>query len=276
MKMINASIVLYKNDFSQIEKVINCFLGANNVYKLFLIDNSDNDKLKELVNLDTRIEYIFNNNNLGYGTAHNIGINKSIKDNIIYHIVLNPDLYFDSNVINKLYDYMEEDKTIGNIMPKVLYPNGDVQKLCKLLPTPLDWFGRFFLNYLKLDYLKYKNDLFEMKFANFENILNVPYLSGCFMFLRIDTLKKSGLFDENIFLHTEDTDLSRRIYKLSKNIYYPYVSIYHEHNREAYRNFKIMKLQIKSMFYYFNKWGWFIDKERTIINNEIINKYLKV
>ncbi len=275
MKKINGSIVLYKNDFTQIEKVINSFLGTDYIDKLFLIDNSDSDELKELVNLDTRIEYIFNNNNLGYGTAHNIGMKKSMNTNIKYHVILNPDLYFDSDVIEKLYKYMEEDKTIGNIMPKVLYPNGDIQKLCKLLPTPIDWFGRFFLNYFKSDYLKSKNDLFEMKSANFEKILTVPYLSGCFMFLRVDTLKKSGLFDEKIFLHTEDTDLSRRIYTVSKNIYYPNVSIYHEHNRESYRSFKIMKLQIKSMFYYFNKWGWFFDSKRKKINNTTINKYLK-
>ena len=34
---------------------------------------------------------------------------------------------------------------IGTVVwscPKYLYPNGEVQYLCKLLPTPLDLFGR--------------------------------------------------------------------------------------------------------------------------------------
>lgn len=272
---ISGSIVLYKNDREILKKAINSFLNTKLKVKLYLIDNSPDDSLSFLEKIDSRIEYIFNNSNLGYGKAHNIAIKKSLYKNIPYHLILNPDIYFKIGVLEQLFDYMNKNSDVGNIMPKVLYPNGKFQSLCKLLPTPLDWFGRFISNYIKLDYFKEKNNLFEMKFANFENILEVPYLSGCFMFLRSETLNKSGLFDEKIFLHTEDTDLSRRIFKVSKNVYYPFVSIYHEHNREAYRNFKVMKLQIKSMVYYFNKWGWFFDKDRREINNQIIEKYKK-
>lgn len=273
MNQINASIVLYHNKKEQVEKVINSFLNTKLSVKLYLVDNSSTDELKELKHFDSRIEYIFNNKNLGYGTAHNIAIKQSIKRGVKYHLVLNPDLYFEKNVIQDLFTYMEDNKDVGNIIPKVLYPNGDFQKLCKLLPTPIDWFGRFISNYIDMNYFKRKNDLFEMKFADFNTTLEVPYMSGCFMFLRVETIMKSGLFDENIFLHTEDVDLSRRMFNVAKNIYYPSVLIYHEHNKEAYRNFKIMKLQIKSMIYYFNKWGWFFDKKRKKINNIIIKKY---
>ena len=273
---INASIVLYHNKIDQLKKVINSFLNTDLKVKLYLIDNSSNDKLKELEKIDNRIEYLYNNSNMGYGKAHNIAIKKSIKEGVKYHVVLNPDLYFDNKVIDELYAYMESHNNVGNIIPKVLYPNGEVQNLCKLLPTPLNWFGRFISNYIKLDYFQHQNELFEMKFANKNNILNIPYMSGAFMFLRMESIKKSGLFDENIFLHTEDTDLSRRMYKASDNVYYPHVTIYHEHNREAYRNKKVMFMQIRSMIYYFNKWGWFFDRSRQKINNEIILKYKDV
>jgi len=273
MRKISASIVLYHNNRDQLKKVIDSFFNTKHNVILYLIDNSATDILKNVFSYDERIKYIFNNSNLGYGTAHNIAINKSINEGVKYHVVLNPDLYFDNIVIEELFNYMEENKDVGNIMPKVLYPNGDFQYLCKLLPTPLDWFGRFISNYMPLQYFKKKNENFEMRFADFEDILEVPYLSGAFMFLRNSTLKKSGLFDEFIFLHTEDTDLSRRIFEYSKNIYFPYVHIYHEHNREAYRSKKVMFLQIKSMIYYFNKWGWFFDKKRTLINRQTILKY---
>jgi len=273
MKKINASIVLYHDKKEQLTKAINSFLNTELKVKLYLIDNSSNDNLRELENLDDRIEYIFNNANLGYGSAHNIAMKKSIENNIPYHVVLNPDLYFGDSVIEILFKYMESNKDVGLVMPKVLYPNNDFQYLCKLLPTPLDWFGRFINNYISLSYLKKQNYNFEMKFADFNNTMEVPYLSGCFMFLRLASLKKSGLFDENIFLHTEDTDLSRRIFEVSKNIYYPHVHIYHEHNREAYRSKKVMIMQIKSMIYYFNKWGWFFDKRRKVINTSILEKY---
>ncbi|KIM09180.1 MAG: glycosyl transferase family 2 [Sulfurovum sp. PC08-66] len=272
---IFASIVLYHNSEEQIKRVISSFFSTQLNVKLFLIDNSKEDSLKKLALTDDRIEYIFNNANIGYGAGHNIAMRKSIAMNVPCHVVLNPDIYFGSNVLDEIFYFMNRDTHIGNVMPRVLYPNGTNQQLCKLLPTPVNWFGRFVLNYIKIGFLQKMDDFFMMKFADMNEILEVPYLSGCFMFLRVETLKQVNIFDENIFLHTEDTDLSRRIFRVAKNIYYPKVEIYHEHNREAYRSFKVMLMQIKSMIYYFNKWGWFFDRERKEINQKTIEKYSK-
>lgn len=276
MIQINGSIVLYNNKKEQLIKAINSFLNTSLHVKLYLVDNSSNNDFKELSEMDSRIEYIFNDANLGYGSAHNIAIQKSIDNGVAYHLVLNPDIYFKSGVLEELFAYMESNLSIGNLMPKVLYPNGEFQYLCKLLPTPFDWISRFLVNFINLKYLKKINDKFEMRFANFDYPIETPYLSGCFMFLRTSTLKNSGIFDENIFLHTEDTDLSRRIFEVAKNIYYPSVYIYHEHAKEAYKNKKIMYMQIKSMVYYFNKWGWFLDKRRREINSYAINQCQKI
>ena len=269
MSRINISIVLYNNPMSMLEKAIQSVLNTSLNITLYLIDNSPTDELQILAALDSRIEYIPNHSNPGYGTAHNISIRKSIEAKIPYHLVLNPDIYYSQAVIEEIVNYMDQHSNVGLLMPKILYPNGDMQYLCKLLPTPLDWFGRFVSNYVYSDYFKKQNHIFEMRFANFEMPLEVPYLSGCFMFLRTSTVQKAGLFDENIFLHTEDADLSRRIFEISKNIYYPYVHVYHLHNKEAYRSLKVMFMQIKSIIYYFNKWGWFFDKKRSLVNMQI-------
>ena len=64
MTNLSASIVLYHNNKEQIQKVISSFLNTSLDVVLYLIDNSSDDKLKELVNLDEkRIVYIFNNAN---------------------------------------------------------------------------------------------------------------------------------------------------------------------------------------------------------------------
>lgn len=69
MTQINASIVLYHNKKEQLIKVINSFLDTDLQVRLYLIDNSSNDDLKGLCEIDSRIEYIFNNANLGYGAG---------------------------------------------------------------------------------------------------------------------------------------------------------------------------------------------------------------
>lgn len=188
MTQINASIVLYHNKKEQVIKVINSFLNTNLNVKLYLIDNSSNDDLKELKKLDNRIEYIFNNANIGYGAGHNIAMRKTIEENIAYHVVLNPDLYFEINVLEELFNYMELHQEIGHIMPKVLYPNGENQPLCKLLPSPLDLFARRFIP--MKSYVEKINNRYELNFFDYNQIAEIPFLSGCFMFLRTDIFKQ--------------------------------------------------------------------------------------
>ncbi len=270
MTKISASIVLYHNKREQLRKVINSFLSTSLKVKLYLIDNSSNNDLKELEKIDNRIEYIFNNANLGYGKAHNIAMQKSIDENIPYHIVLNPDIYFDNKVLNELYNYMEKNKDVGNIIPQVLYPDGDTQYLTKLLPTPIDLIFRRFIPFK--NWKEKRNEKFELKFTGYTEINNIPSLSGCFMFLRTSVLKDIGLFDENIFMYLEDTDLNRRIYAKYKTIFYPKVEIIHEYAKESYINKKLLVYHIKSAIYYFNKWGWIFDKQRDIINSRCLKE----
>jgi GT2 family glycosyltransferase len=168
---------------------------------------------------------------------------------------------------------MENNKDVGLVMPKVLYPDGNIQYLCKLLPTPLDLFGRRFLNFCPFKKIVEKrNEVYELRFTGYDKIMEVPYLSGCFMFIRTEVLKKVGLFDERFFMYLEDTDLSRRTHRVAKTIYYPYVHIYHEYGKGSYKSLKLLYYHIKSAIKYFNKYGWFFDKERQEINKRILKK----
>jgi len=273
MKNLNVSVVLFKNNPDAVKKAINSCLSSKLIYRVYLIDNSPTDELSELSKLDHRIVYIFNNTNLGFGKAHNIALRKSIEEDIPYHLVLNPDVYFEEGVLEGLYNFMENNPDVGLVMPKVLYPDGKLQYLCKLLPTPIDLFGRRFLNFGPFKkFIKKRNEIYELRFTGYDKIMEVPYLSGCCMFLRTNILKKIGLFDERFFMYLEDTDLSRRIQKVSKTIYYPYVHIYHEYGKGSYKNLKLLKYHIDSAIKYFNKWGWFFDKERDRINKKAIEE----
>jgi GT2 family glycosyltransferase len=55
---------------------------------------------------------------LGFGKAHNIALKKSIEENVPYHLVLNPDVYFEKGVLEELYKFMESNKDVGLVMPK--------------------------------------------------------------------------------------------------------------------------------------------------------------
>ena len=273
---LSASIVLYNTKIEDLKRVIDSYFAYQGEKQLFLVDNSPTDKLKDIVEMypNNDIYYIFNNENMGYGKAHNIAIKKSIEQELPYHIILNPDIIIEEGTLEKLTIYMEQHPEIGNIMPKIIYPNGELQYLCKLLPSPIDLIFRRFIP-LK----KWKDNInkrYELHAFEYDKIMNIPNLSGCFMFLRTEALKKIGLFDENIFMYLEDIDLNRRIHSQYKTIYYPDATVIHEHQKESYKSKKLLKAHIKSAIYYFNKYGWFFDKERTNINRNVLRELEKL
>ena len=265
--MITGSIVIYHNSECDIKKVIDSFLGDNNKVLLFVIDNSSNDSLSKLCN-DFRIRYIFNNKNLGFGAAHNIAFNKAYELNSKYHFLLNPDITFNPSIVNCLVKKANSDNKIGIIMPRIIYPDGSIQHLCKLLPTPFDLIIRRFLpnNNLK-NSLKSK---YELHFISQTKEAEIPCLSGCFMLLRSSILKQIGGFDERYFMYLEDVDLCRQMGSVSKLIYYPHYSVIHNYEKGSYTNKKLRNFHISSAIKYFNKWGWLFDQKRKRINNKIL------
>ncbi len=266
---ITASIVVYKNNPVYLSKAIASFLTGAPHGKLFIVDNSPDDSLSPLCEGD-RIWYFFVGKNLGFGTAHNIAIRKAMENNLPYHVVLNPDVFFTETVLQRMFKFMDGHPGVGLAMPKVLYPDGRPQYLCKLLPSPLTLILRRLGSRLKI--VQARNQRYELQFSGYDRIMDVPFLSGCFMFLRMEALKKVGLFDETIFLYTEDIDLTRRIHRHFRTVFYPEVTIYHFHERASYNNVMTFFHHAASAIIYFNKWGWLYDPERKAINRSTLLK----
>ena len=273
---LSASIVLYQTDLTPLKKAIDSYFACQTQQlQLFLVDNSPTDMLKEVVTMypDKEIHYIFNNENMGYGKAHNIAIKKSMEQGLPYHIVLNPDIVIQEGTLEKLTHYMNHHPEVGNIMPKIIYPDGQLQYLCKLLPSPLDLIFRRFIPFKK--WRDKSNKRFELHAFSYSKTMNIPILSGCFMFLRTEALENVGLFDEHFFMYMEDFDLNRRIHRAYKTIFFPEAVVVHEYQKASYKNIKLLKAHIKSAIYYFNKYGWFFDKERKKINQKTLKQILE-
>ena len=265
--MLNASIVLYNHTLSEIAPLVETLRKSELVSAIFLIDNSPqhNVDFEQLI-----AEYQYNGKNIGYGAAHNLAIRQTIELNIPYHLVVNPDISFDFAILKKTANFMDSNPEIGHLMPKVYYPDGEIQYLCKLLPTPFDL---IFRRFLPQSWTKTRTAKFELRKSGYNEIMDVPYMSGCFMFLRTEALSKVGLFDERFFMYPEDIDLTRRIHLESRTVYYPEVSIVHHHARDSYLNLKMLWIHTTNMIRYFNKWGWIFDRERKIINKKVLNQF---
>jgi len=264
--LITASIVTYHNPLDEVKSIIDTFLESDLNSLLIISDNSSNRYLEKICS-DKRTIYIHNKANLGFGTAHNIAFNEAIKLNSKYHFILNPDVKFDSSVLEILVSKMGSDSRIGAIMPKVLNFDNSVQYLPKLLPSPSRSLIRLIKPFRRIFRKQYSQYILQ-NHTNTE--VNVPTLSGCFCLYNLLAIKQVGQFDERFFMYFEDNDLSRRIHKEYKTLYFPSVSIYHGYERGAAKNFKLFKIYVSSAFAYYNKYGWFFDKERRQRNREVL------
>jgi len=236
------------------------------VSEVFLVDNSPTELL-ELRYLDAI--YIFNGKNIGYGAAHNIAIRQTLQQNIPYHLIINPDIVFDSSILGKIVEFMNNNSIVGLLMPKVYYPDGEIQYLCKLLPTPFDL---IFRRFLPKHWTEKRTARFELHESGYNRIMDVPYLSGCFMFLRTEAIQQVGMFDERFFMYPEDIDLTRRIHRNYRTVFYPDVSVVHQHIRGSYTDIRLLFIHIKNMIKYFNKWGWVFDNERRNVNKDTLKQ----
>lgn len=273
--MLNISIVLYHPDWQgRVLPLVHELLRIHGLGSIYLIDNSEEDCAEEGKAMETmeamraieamgKVRYIHNEKNLGYGTAHNIAIRESVYDQVPYHLVLNDDILLHAEDVEQLENFMSQNPQVGHVMPHVVYPNGETQHLCKLLPTPMDVLGR---RILPARWMARRNARYELHHLGYDRMLNVPYLSGCFMLLRTEAVLRAGLFDERFFMYPEDIDLTRRIHRDYLTLYVPDVTIVHNHARGSYHSMRLLWIHIVNMCRYFNKWGWFYDPERRLVN----------
>lgn len=265
------SLVTYNTKREEVVKVIDSISHTKMIWKLIIVDNSPDDRIKSYLKNIPNVEYFFNNSNLGFGAAHNIAIQKSISENVKYHFVVNPDVYFNEDPIEAMVNFMIKDSQVGMMMPQILNNDGSVQSLPKLLPTPFSILMRK-MKFPKGYYQKFISK-YELRFVDRKKVYNAPILSGCFTLLNIEAIKKVGLYDDGFFMYFEDWDLSRRMHEKYKTIYFPSVSVYHGYESGANKSSRLFKIFLKSAFTYFNKWGWFFDKTRAEVNEKTSSQF---
>jgi GT2 family glycosyltransferase len=252
--IIFASLVLYKNSPQMIDNLLSSISNTPIDIKLFVVDNSPTAELAAIFSDVKHVEYIHTPSNPGFGAAHNLAISK-IKD-ADYYIVLNPDVYFEPEVIPELIDYLDKNTDVGLVQPKICFPNGDTQYLCKRYPSLFILFARRFipkqLHFLFQNYL----DWFEMKDMGYDKITDVIYLSGCFMLFRKEYLDEIGYFDESIFMYFEDADITIRMSEKYRSVFYPHVQVFHHWAQGSYSSWKLALINIQSALYFFRKHGW--------------------
>lgn len=156
--------------------------GAN----IHLVDNGSTDETIAIARAYPNIKVI-QGQNIGYGRGANLGF-KEIKTP--YALLINPDVMISHDTLNKLLSFAQK------------YP--DV--------------GIWGANMFHYDIAGHKEYAKNYVFGE-DHIAYVNWVVGALMLIKTDALARVGMFDENIFLFFEETDLCKRFinagYKLA-------------------------------------------------------------
>lgn len=266
--MITASLVVYNCEINKLCETIDTFLSQDVDKYLVIVDNASTKR--EIINVlhekysDCKGIAIINGLlNRGYGGGNNIGFIVAREylrlNNLVgsYHVILNPDLVITEGCLRKMSLFLDDRKEIGLLVPKVCNMDGTVQELNKENPTVFDLFARRFLpSFLtKRDFFIKRTEYYTRKAFGYDKIVEVPFVSGCFMMFRYDIYLKLSGFDESFFLYMEDADISLRANKISKVVFYPDAVVKHHWGRDSHKSYRMMFIAIKSAVIYFWKHG---------------------
>ncbi len=263
--LLSVSVVTYKTPPEELKSILHGLRASGVDPITTVVDNSPTRDLEPIVRR-AGAAYIFPGKNTGYGGGHNIAI-QTMLNRSDYHLVCNPDIRCGAEVLPALIDFMDRFPEVGLVMPKIVYTDRTEQWLCKRLPSPMDLFLRRFLRgRTEGKLLKQQREIYELKGVDRSQTQEIPNLSGCFMFLRSDVLRRIGLFDERYFMYLEDIDLCRRVGAVSRTVFHPEVTVVHGFSRGSYKNLRLLAYHMASAVRYFNKWGWWSDEERHDLN----------
>lgn len=259
------SIVIYKTAVEEVQRAIDQFLAVPLKTHLCIVDNSPQ---RTPLQFDpTRVTYHFSGKNLGYGRAHNIAL-RSARGHSKYNLVMNTDIRYPPESVCRLYDYLESHAAAGLAAPKMLYPDGSLQYVCRLLPTPFNLFLRRFLP--GSQWAQTANHTYELRFWDHQSHANLPYFQGSFLLVRTELCNRLAGFDERFFMYGEDIDLSRRLNEVCETVYVPTAQVVHEYRRFSSKSLRGTWVGIQNNVRYFNKWGWFFDAKRRQINAQVM------
>lgn len=229
-------------------------------WEIIFVDNNSKDGtkeyLKESQNNNNNIKIIFNNQNLGFAKAVNLGVKTAKGD---YILLLNSDAFINQEQIKELLGVLELDSKIGIVAPQLLNTDGSIQPSFGNFPSIVTMI--FYL--LRLDKIfpwgmvVYPNSASWISAFGGMTMRNSDWVSGACILIKKQIFDKVGLFDENYFMGVEDIDFCYRVrlagYKI---MYIPQIKILHYHqytSKKLSKKLAIIKVVNNSLMYFYRK-----------------------
>jgi GT2 family glycosyltransferase len=270
MKDINIVFLNYlmKDDILRaVDSLVEDIKDCNYDVQITVADNSENkDNIKEdLAARFPSVVYIDCGGNIGFGAGNTKGFQSA---EARYYFAINRDTIIPKNsgTVEKIIRYMDKNKKIGAIGPKLLNMDGTLQYSCYRFDLPSILIKP--LKQMNLD-TKYKwvrkyTDGLLMKDFDHNSTRPVDWVLGAAIVVRKEVVDQIGWFDDRYFMYLEDADWCRTMWEKGWPVYYVHdIVIKHVHARGSaqvpgvlkalFKN-KLARIHLASWFRFLLKW----------------------
>lgn len=200
-------------------------------FEIIVVDNNSGDGSVELVKEQfPQVKLIASDQNLGFHKGNNLGIKESSGK---YVVILNTDIAFLDNSLDKMYQFMEAHPESALMGPKLKNPDGSIQLSCMKFPGPMvPIYRRTFLG--NLPFAKKAIDDYLMVDFKHDEIRTVDWILGACIMVRREAIDKVGPMDEYLFLYFGDVAWCNKFWQSGYKVYYfADTNIIHYHKRES-------------------------------------------
>ncbi|MBU1131442.1 glycosyltransferase family 2 protein [Patescibacteria group bacterium] len=186
--------------------------------QIIIVDNNSADDSVDFIKKKyPQVGLLPQAKNVGFARGNNIGINYAGERGFDYVMLLNQDTIITQGYLDELVSKIEADNRIAAVQPKLLlYPEKD---LINSLGNVIHYLGFGYTcgHRKKIQDTRYENQ-------------KVNYCSGAACLIKMEALKKIGLFNDDLFMYHEDLDLGWRIRMAGfQNIIVPEAVVYHQY-----------------------------------------------
>ncbi len=162
--------------------------------------------------------------NCGYAAGNNVGIQYTIDHDFEYVWILNNDTLVEQGALTALIDYVEQHTDIACCGSTLVdYSNPDkVQCAGGCQYNPLTTVRTEIYHNRDLSWVQIQ-----------EQMIDLDYVCGAAMFLRISAMKEIGLLNQRFFLYYEELDLAQRLKQAGYKLGWVKTSIVQHHQSSS-------------------------------------------
>ena len=249
-------VVVTYNALPWIERCLESVDG----YETIVVDHGSTDGTVELVRERFPEVRLIQQENKGLGGGSNAGMRAASGD---YYLLLNSDAWALGDAVDRLTAFAESRPDAAVVGPKLLNPDGSLQRSVRGFPTLWRLATEYFFLRKLAPRTRALNAFYGARFAH-DDVREAEFLMGACLLVRKQAADTVGLFDEHFFMFSEETDWCYRFRQAGWNVlFYPGAEFVHVGGATTAQNWGPMyREQLRGHLRFFAKHRGLREAER--------------